>query len=105
MAFIGTNNLPKPEEVKRCQFGGTNNRKKDGGCGKHVEKTGQMVHSRTDGSTWHVWFHLNYCEEHRHHVKGEYQRIMEHTRKGLFVGEGDFWADKEKEHYPEGQVV
>ena len=101
MAFRGTNNLPRPEEIKRCQFGGTNNSKKKGGCGKHVEKLGQMVHSRTTGDTWHVWYHLNFCVEHRNHVEGEYERISNQVAKGLFVGEGTFWIDKEKTNYPD----
>ena len=86
MSFKGTNNLPKPEEVKRCQYGGDNNSKKNGGCGKHVEKLGQMVRSKSTGVSWHIWFYLNYCEEHRHHIPGEYAAKLKNTLEGLEVG-------------------
>tara|TARA_Y100000996_G_scaffold147615_1_gene113686 strand:- start:7925 stop:8179 length:255 start_codon:yes stop_codon:yes gene_type:complete len=66
MAFMGDNgsNLPRPEDVKRCKFGGDNNRRATGGCGKHVEKTGQMVRSKSQGTSWFIWYHFNFCEDH-----------------------------------------
>jgi len=65
MAFKGNpENLPKPEDVKRCSFGGSNNRKATGGCGKHVVKTGQMVKSKSTGATWHIWHHFDFCKDH-----------------------------------------
>ena len=85
MAFRGTNNLPPAHLIKRCQYGGDNNSKKNGGCGKHVEKLGQMVRSKRTGESWHVWFHLNYCKEHRHHIPGEYDAKLKHTMEGLEV--------------------
>lgn len=65
MAFKGNpENLPKPEDINRCQYGGNNNRKSTGGCGKHVVKTGQMVKSKLTGDTWHIWHHFDYCKDH-----------------------------------------
>jgi len=85
MAFKGTNNLPKPEDVKRCQFGGTsNNSKTTGGCGKHVEKLGQMVRSKATGESWHIWKYLNYCKDHRD-FDGTYQKEVNHAISGLEV--------------------
>jgi len=85
MAFRGTNNLPPADQIQRCQFGGDNNRKATGGCGKHVEKLGQMVRSKKTGQSWHVWYHLNFCEEHRHHIPGEYEAKYKHVMNGLEV--------------------
>ena len=66
MAFAGDNgsNLPRPEDVKRCKFGGDNNRRATGGCGKNVVKTGQMVRSKSQGTSWHIWYHFDYCKDH-----------------------------------------
>lgn len=66
MAFKGDNgsNLPRPEDVKRCKFGGDNNRRATGGCGKNVVKTGQMVRSKSQGTSWHIWYHFDYCIDH-----------------------------------------
>ena len=66
MAFIGDNgsNLPRPEDVHRCKFGGDNNRRATGGCGKHVVKTGQRVRSKSTGASWFIWYHFDYCTDH-----------------------------------------
>tara|TARA_R100000805_G_C3578743_1_gene83042 strand:+ start:113 stop:364 length:252 start_codon:yes stop_codon:yes gene_type:complete len=66
MAFIGDTgaNLPRPEDVNRCRFGGDNNRRATGGCGKHVVKTGRLIKSKLSGASWHVWYHFDYCEDH-----------------------------------------
>lgn len=85
MAFKGTDNLPKPDEVKRCKFGGDNNRKATGGCGKHVEKLGQMVRSKLTNESWHIWYHLDYCKDHRYFEDGYYDKQVEHVNKGLEV--------------------
>jgi hypothetical protein len=85
MAFKGTDNLPKPEDVLRCKFGGTNNKRSTGGCGKHVEKLGQMVRSTRTGDSWHTWLHLDYCKDHRYYEDGYYQKQVDHAIKGLEV--------------------
>lgn len=66
MAFRGDSgaNLPRPEDVHRCKFGGDNNRRATGGCGKHVVKTGQMVINKRTNESWHIWYHFNYCIDH-----------------------------------------
>lgn len=64
MAFRGNLNLPNPEDIKRCAFGGSNNSKAKGGCGKYVLKTGRMVRSKQFGSTWHIWHYFDYCKDH-----------------------------------------
>jgi len=80
MAFRGTNNLPEPEDVKRCKFGGSNNLKAKGGCGKHVEKIGVRVTSKAMGTSWHIWKHLEFCQDHR--SLGNYE---EEVAKGIEV--------------------
>ena len=66
MAFIGNDgsNLPRPEDVNRCKFGGKNNSRAKGGCGKHVVRTGQRIINKEFGTEWFSWFHFDYCEEH-----------------------------------------
>ena len=66
MAFKGNpENLPRPEEITRCSFGGSNNRKDKGGCGKPVEKLYQQYRSELTGGTWFSKVEMDYCKEHK----------------------------------------
>ena len=53
--------------------------------GKHVEKLGQMIRSKRTGDSWHTWFHLDYCEDHRYFKKGYYEEQLQHCINGLEV--------------------
>tara|TARA_R100001082_G_scaffold91002_3_gene57646 strand:+ start:369 stop:635 length:267 start_codon:yes stop_codon:yes gene_type:complete len=87
MSFIGDigTNLPDPDQVKRCQFAGSNNSKAKGGCGKHVEKIGQRVTYRKTGTFWFIWKHLDYCKDHR--KLGNYAEEVKKGIKGIYVPE------------------
>lgn len=66
MAFKGNpENLPRPEDIVRCSFGGSNNSKAKGGCGKPVEKLSQQYRSAEFGTTWFVKVEMDYCKDHK----------------------------------------
>ena len=66
MAFKGNpENLPRPEDVVRCAFGGSNNSKAKGGCGKPVEKLIQQYRSEKFGTTWFSKVEMDYCVDHK----------------------------------------
>ena len=67
MAFNDNSiNFGNPEDVKRCSYGGDNNRKATGGCGKHVERLMRRVKFKDTGEVNSWLYPLPYCEEHRH---------------------------------------
>jgi len=66
MAFKGNpENLPRPEDITRCFFGGSNNSKAKGGCGKPVEKLIQQYRSAKFGTTWFGKVEMDYCKDHK----------------------------------------
>lgn len=67
MAFNDNSiNFGNPEDILRCSYGGDNNLKKNGGCGKHVERLIRRVKFKDTGKVYQWFYPLLYCKDHRY---------------------------------------
>lgn len=72
MAFRGTDNLPKTWD--KCNYGGSNNRKVNGGCGRPVEKLAQKMVSKENNLVWFKTIYMDYCSIHKEQDPKYYEK-------------------------------